>query len=167
MPPFSLDLLTDTEFEEFCFDLLIESGFVNVQWRKGTGFSTSPADRGRDIECERVITDPLDGSVRIEKWFVECKHYRQGVPPERFLGALSWAVAERPDLLLIIASNFLSNPAKDFVRQYQLNHNPHLRVKIWERPDLERLASSKVKLLRKYNVSSNYSFLSIMHPAHL
>ena len=28
--------LDETDFEGFCFDLLIELGFVNVDWRKGT-----------------------------------------------------------------------------------------------------------------------------------
>ena len=30
------DQLTATDFEEFCFDLLAEVGFINVDWRKGT-----------------------------------------------------------------------------------------------------------------------------------
>lgn len=28
--------LSPTDFEEFCFDLMSETGFVNVDWRKGT-----------------------------------------------------------------------------------------------------------------------------------
>ena len=51
MQEFSLNHLTDTEFEQFCYDLLSELKFVNLNWRKGTGFSSSPSDRGRDIEC--------------------------------------------------------------------------------------------------------------------
>jgi hypothetical protein len=27
--------MNETEFEEFCFDLLRELGFVNLDWRKG------------------------------------------------------------------------------------------------------------------------------------
>jgi hypothetical protein len=36
--PISFDELNETEFEEFCYDLLIELGFVNVDWRKGRGW---------------------------------------------------------------------------------------------------------------------------------
>jgi hypothetical protein len=45
----ALNRLSATEFEEFCHDLLEELGFVNLDWRKGTGKKTSPADSGRDI----------------------------------------------------------------------------------------------------------------------
>jgi hypothetical protein len=37
MQQFSLDRLTETEFEEFCYDLLCELGCSNISWRKGTG----------------------------------------------------------------------------------------------------------------------------------
>jgi hypothetical protein len=37
MSDISFDRLSSTKFEEFCFDLLSASGFVNVDWRKGTG----------------------------------------------------------------------------------------------------------------------------------
>ena len=46
----SFNHLSDSDFEEFCFDLLEELGFVNLNWRKGTGKKTSPSDSGRDIE---------------------------------------------------------------------------------------------------------------------
>ncbi len=52
MQPFSLDHFTETEFERFCYDLLSELKFINLNWRKGTGFASSPADHGRDIECQ-------------------------------------------------------------------------------------------------------------------
>lgn len=77
---FSLDHLTPTEFEEFCFDLLKELDFKNVNWRKGTGHKASSSDDGRDIECEKLIID-VDGKISTEKWFIECKRYKKGVPP--------------------------------------------------------------------------------------
>src|SRR5205823_1171452 len=138
---FSLDHLNDTEFEEFCFDLLSAIGATELSWRKGTGHSSSPADQGRDIECVFRHKD-IDGH-REEKWFAESKHYKQGVPPEKLQGALSWASAERPDVLLIIASNFLSNGAKIFLESYARNNKPSFKIKIWERPDLERLVLGK------------------------
>src|SRR5437870_2925217 len=109
MDAFSLDHLNETEFEQFCYDLLAELFFVNINWRKGTGLSSSPSDRGRDIVCQ-LLHKGVDGKQYFETWFVECKHYKQGVPPDKIQGAISWAVSERPDKLLIIASNFLSNP---------------------------------------------------------
>jgi Restriction endonuclease len=76
------DGLDPTEFEDFCFQLLDElPEFTNVDWRKGTGLSGSPSDRGRDIVAQVEQVDP-DGARRTETWFVDCKHYKQGVPPQ-------------------------------------------------------------------------------------
>jgi hypothetical protein len=154
MQEFSLNHLTDTEFEQFCYDLLSELKFINLNWRKGTGYSSSPSDRGRDIECQHTHED-IDGTVYLETWFVECKHYQQGVPPDKIQGALAWAAAERPDKLLIIASNFLSNPNKDHLESFIRNNKPGFRIKYWEKPDLERLTLDKPRLLRKYKLGGN------------
>jgi hypothetical protein len=69
---FSLDHLTDVEFEQFCYDLLREMGFVNLDWRKGTGLDASPSDQGRDIVCDLVVED-VDRTKILEQWFVQCK----------------------------------------------------------------------------------------------
>ena len=137
-----------------------------MSWRKGTGLASSPADRGRDIECHFEQRD-IDGAVRLEKWFVECKHYEKGVPAEKLQGAVSWARAERPDKLLFIASNFLSNPAKDHLDALERNERPFFIIKRWERPDLEKLTVGKTKLRRKYNIGGGFPHLALMHPAHI
>ncbi|MFJ9249376.1 restriction endonuclease [Streptomyces sp. NPDC101776] len=142
------DDMTDVEFEEFCFALLEELGFVNVDWRKGTGFNASPSDRGRDIVAERQIEE-FDGSHYVEKWFIDCKHYKQGVPPEKVSGLLSWVSAERADVALVIASNHLSNPCKDYLNAYQLNNRPPFRIKHWERPNLRKLIEGRGEFLSR------------------
>lgn len=163
---FSFDHLSPTEFEEFCFELLQNIGFVNVNWRKGTGHSSSPSDQGRDIECERIIED-IDGDATIERWFVECKHYKTGVPPDKIQGVLAWANSIRPDKVLIIVSNFLSNPCKNFIDEYVKNNNPPFKIKYWEKKGLEKTTHGQSLLLKKYNVGCDFSFISIMHPNHL
>jgi hypothetical protein len=167
MQPFSFDHLDETQFEEFCYDLLGEIGFINRSWRKGTGLTSSPSDRGRDIECDREVPDPA-GNKYLEKWFVECKHHKKGVSPDKLQGVLTWATAERPDHVLIIVSNFLSNAAKDYLEDYKNKNTPPFRIHgPWERPDLERLTVGKSRLLRKYGIGGSFPFLSILHPAHL
>lgn len=166
MKSFSLDHLNETKFEEFCYDLLFELGFININWRKGTGLLSSPSDRGRDIECQWEHED-IDGKKYLEKWFVECKHYIKGVPPDKLQNVLSWANSERPDKVLIIVSNFLSNSAIDYLEDYQKNNNPPFKIKLWQRMDIERLSIGKSKLLRKYNIIGEFPYLSIMHSAHL
>ena len=111
MLDFSFDHLNDTQFEEFCFDLIKQLGYQNASWRKGTGLSSSPSDQGRDIQAEQAVKD-IDGEVTIQKVFFECKHYKKGVPPEKIQGAFTWANSERPDKLILISSNFFRTRVK-------------------------------------------------------
>ena len=154
MKSISFDNLSPIEFEEFCFDLLQKLSFFNIDWRKGTGLKTSPSDRGRDIVFQREYPD-IDGTRYFETWFVECKHHKKGLPPEELQNLLSWANAERPDGVIIIVSNFLSNPAKDYLENYRKNNKPAYKIKYWEQPTLEKLVKNKISLLRKYNLISD------------
>ena len=142
-----------TDFEEFCFELLKGlPDFHNVDWRKGTPKSASPADRGRDIVAE-VDRFDVDGERHVERWFIDCKHYKRGVPPEALQGLLAWAQAERPHVALVIASGFLSNAAKDYLAGFELNNRPPFRVKSWERPTLETLGRDNPNLLARFFMS--------------
>jgi Restriction endonuclease len=153
MSDISFNRLSSTKFEEFCHDLLYASGFVNVEWRKGTGLASSPADKGRDIVCDLPRTDP-DGSRHFEKYFLDCKHFMKGVPPKELHNLLAWAEAERPDVVVFAVSNFLSNPAKDYVETYKRNNHPPFKIKYWEKPQLVRMLARKILLKRKYNLTS-------------
>lgn len=163
---FTLNDLSDTEFENFCFNILQSLDFVNLSWRKGTGLTSSPSDQGRDIQGELLRKD-VDGSEHHEKWFVECKHYVKGVPPDKIQGAISWANAERPDVLLIVVSNFLSNPTKNYLDDYQKQNKPPYRIKVWELKDLENLTAGKNDLRRKYGLPTEVAFLSILNNYHI
>jgi hypothetical protein len=143
--------LSDTQFEEFVFHLLDRLGFINVDWRKGTALQTSPADSGRDIVCQQLRED-VDKTKEFETWFVDCKHAKKGVPPGELQNLLTWAEAERPDVALIVASGFLSNPAKDYLEKYRRNRRPPFRIRCWERPKIEALAAKKRALLMEYNL---------------
>jgi len=163
---FSLNNLSETEFEDFCFDLLRSLNFVNLSWRKGTGLSSSPSDQGRDIEGELLRKD-VDGSEHHERWFVECKHYLRGVPPEKIQGAIAWANAMRPDVLLLVASNFFSNPAKTYIGNYLKENKPSYRIKIWELKDLENLTAGKSDLRHKYNLTTEVAFIVSLNNYHI
>lgn len=148
----SFERLSSADFEEFCADLLHSSGFVNIDWRKGTGLATSPADKGRDIVCDYLRPEP-DGSQHFERWLVDCKHFKKGVPPKELRNLLAWAEAERPDVALFISSNFLSNPAKEYLTTYRNNNRPPFKIRYWERPRLARMLRRKLTLQRKYDLT--------------
>ena len=151
MPKLDFSSLTETTFEEFTFHLLSRIGFVNVDWRKGTAHENSPADSGRDVVCQQIRED-IDKTKSVETWFVDCKHYKKGIPPGDLQNLLAWAEAERPHTALIVASGFLSNPAKDYLEKYKRNRNPPFRIKYWERPQLEKLTANKRSLVWEYGL---------------
>lgn len=152
MPKLTYEHINETQFEEFVFELMEALGFVNVDWRKGTPKKSSPADRGRDIVAQQLKED-IDGSKTLETWFVDCKHYQKGIPPTELQNLLSWAEAERPDIVLFVASGFLSNGAKDYLDAYKRNNRPAFKIKHWELPQLERITRGKVTLLRRHRLT--------------
>ena len=151
----SFNRLSDTKFEEFCYDLLEELGFVNLDWRKGTGKKSSPSDSGRDIVAHLQRTD-IDRTRRSETWFIDCKHYQKGVPARELQNLLAWAEAERPDVALFIVSNFLSNSAKDYLEAYKRNNRPPFEVKYWERPTLETMTRGRRDFLQMHGLLKKY-----------
>lgn len=159
--------LTPTEFEEFCKDLFALQGFENIDWRKGTGLDSSPSDNGRDIECEYHRYDHILGRTVIEKWFIECKHHKKGVPPDKIQGALSWAQAENPNRLIIMVSEFLTNACKEHIKTYKKNNSPRFEIEIWEKPRLEKLANKFPNLLKKYNIQKTDELLNYFNFYHL
>ncbi|MBI2690560.1 MAG: restriction endonuclease [Solirubrobacterales bacterium] len=154
--------MNPTAFEEFCFELLNEiDGFKNVDWRKGTPKDASPADGGRDIVAETEVVE-IDGATHTETWFIDCKHYSTGVSPSAIQGLLTWASAERPDVALIVASGYLSNPCKDYIALYTEENRPPFRIKFWERPHLDRLTRDKEDFLSRFLFSGNRSDSEIL-----
>jgi hypothetical protein len=148
------DGLSPTDFEEFCFDLLADTGFVDLDWRKGTPMASSPADRGRDIVAHLERED-VDGYTYRETWFVDCKHYKRGVPPEALHGTITWAQAERPSVVLFIASGYLTNGAKDWIATLKQSSNPPFRIRVWEMPQIRRLLVDHMDIAFKHDVETS------------
>ncbi len=144
--------MSPTAFEELCFDLMSETGFANVDWRKGTPKDSSPADRGRDIVAQ-IETRDIDGHKYLETWFVDCKHYERGVPPEALQGTITWAQAERPATVLFIASGYFTNGAKDWIANFERT-KPPFRIRTWEMPQLRRLLVDHMDVAFKHNVQT-------------
>lgn len=107
-----LDGMHWKEFEELCFDLLQKYQFFSLSWRQGGG------DKGRDIEGVYSVTNSLVGQYP-EKWFVECKHYKKGVPPEQIEPKLNWAVAGRAQHFVLMTNKYPTVPATEFLKERQ------------------------------------------------
>jgi len=64
--------LSDGDFEELTYDLLTALGFVDVNWRRGSGKAGTSADQGRDIVAQ-LRQREIDGTEHLETWFIQCK----------------------------------------------------------------------------------------------
>jgi hypothetical protein len=64
-------VLSADQFEALVFDLIrLADGYENVNWL----MRTNAADRGRDVEAQRVVIDALSGTRRT-RVIVQCKHW--------------------------------------------------------------------------------------------
>jgi hypothetical protein len=146
--------LSSTKFEEFCYDALKKLWFFNLEWRKGTGYDTSPSDSWRDIEAYVHSSDP-DWFEHTYKWFIDAKHYKKGVPVSDIQNIINRARAEKPNTVLIICSSDLTNWAKQWVEKYIQNERPYFRIRYWQNKDLEEIVTTHPQLLEKYNLLVN------------
>jgi hypothetical protein len=65
---------------------------------------------------------------------------------------MTWAEAERPSTALVIASGFLSNPAKDWLEAYVRNRHPPFRIRHWEKPILQRLLAKHPDMMGRHGI---------------
>lgn len=159
--------LTPCQFEEFCYHLLQSHMLRNINWRKGANGDASPADSGRDIECEYHRYDNILNRIIIEKWFIECKHCKQSVSPNQIDSALSWANAERPDRLIIMSSGFLSNRCKDHLKTAINNNKYSYKIEIWEQNEIERMARKYPYILKKFNIEVKDEIVNYLNEYHI
>ncbi|MGE0273774.1 MAG: restriction endonuclease, partial [Alphaproteobacteria bacterium] len=117
------------------------------------------------IVATQMRRDP-DGAEHPEQWFVQCKRYEKGVPPETLQGALAWSTAERPAVLVFAVSNFLSNPSKTFLEDYSEHNRPPFKIRIWERKDLERMLAGRVRLIARFGLEPEAPYVGA-HKAHI
>lgn len=137
--------LSPSDFEHFCFDLLLALGFHNVDWRRGG------SDRGRDLEATWLQSEPGGTSVQ-QRWLVECKRYLSGgVPISELINKLAWADAERPHYLLIITSSHLLPSTKDWLDSVAASKSYQIRV--WEGSRIAALMREFPDLAKTYFMS--------------
>ncbi len=84
----SFDDLTPENFEVFSEVLLTEMGYYNSHLMGNTRSS----DGGVDIVAYKDVEDK-EGEKHKEKWLIQCKHYKSGIPIKRA------DISEIPDLL--------------------------------------------------------------------
>lgn len=139
--------ITHTEFENLCYEILPFFGFSSLTWRQGG------ADNGRDIEAKLLFNSSFI-SDHYTKWFFECKHYTNGVPPEELNSKIAWADAQRPDFFCIITSSYITNGARVWLESL-IPLKPY-KIIVIEGVELKRKLVTVQSLIPKYFSEDKY-----------
>lgn len=148
--------LSPTQFEELCFDLLMEIGFRKLIWRQGG------ADSGRDIQGTREVLSGLLDPYE-ETWFFECKRYEGGVPPEALHSKIAWADAERPKHLVFFISSYITNNARTWLEA--IARDKYYRVHLIEGKQLQHLILRSQSLIARHFSSDVQQLMQQAHRA--
>lgn len=148
--------LSPTQFEELCFELLMELGFRKLIWRQGG------ADNGRDIQGTREVTSGILKPFE-ETWFFECKRYEGGVPPEALNSKIAWADAERPKHLVFFISSYISNNARTWLDT--ISRDKFYKVHLIEGKQLQYLVLRSHALVARYFSSDVQQLMQQAHRA--
>lgn len=123
--------------EELLFGLLNEMGASQLVWRSG-GPGGGSSDGGRDLEATFHRPTP-DGDIESEYWWVEAKGRTKTVEPDAVKSAvINSHDRKQLDLILVATNSYFSNPTRDWVANWSLNH-PRPKIRLWDRNDLFKL----------------------------
>jgi hypothetical protein len=149
MRSLDFDPLDETEFEEFCFELLVDLGFVNVDWRTGTGFNASPSDRGRDIvgqaQAYRRGRYRAPGNLVRRLQALQAWSAARGPPGPAGMGARRAAPHGPRDRLQLLVERLQGLLAR--LREQQPAAVPD---QVWERPVLQHPTQDNRDLLSRF-----------------
>lgn len=133
--------LSPSEFEELCFDLILNFQYEDVLWREGS------TDDGRDIEATQRLVNPLTYNYS-EKWFFECKRHATGVSVEDLNTKILWADAMKPDHLVFITSSHFTTQCLRWIES--ITPNKMYRLHTINGAYLKRLIAKTPKIYNKY-----------------
>lgn len=143
------ETISPRAFENLCYDLIVKYGYTNVVWRKGG------ADDGRDIEAKLTFNNAI--KPKQTKWFFECKHYTNAIPPEHLNSKIAWADAEQPDFLTVFCSSYISNNARDWLEK--ISNSKNYEIIIMEGEEIKERLLNYPELIEQYFSSSRYEKL--------
>lgn len=115
------------DFEEFCAQLIVELGFVNVR-RQGGG-----SQFGRDIAADYPAR-------KLESWHFECKKYSRRITVKEIAGKLLWAGTDSVlDYFVLVSNADVSNDVVEVLRRLA---DRRYQVRLWTGNTFRRLLSA-------------------------
>jgi hypothetical protein len=133
-------------FERLLHDLFSSfPEYENVAWLT----TTTAADRGRDLSCDRVTVEST-GTVRRERVIIQAKHYLTRSVDDREIGGLvvqmkHWDTPPPVRVLIIATSGNFATSAVEWVDKHNAAGD-RPEIQMWNRVKLESLLAQRPQL---------------------
>jgi hypothetical protein len=144
------DSLDAEAFERLIFELLRQAaGYENPQWL----MRTNAPDRGRDLSCDRVVTDELSGTKR-DRVIIQCRHWLDRSISVHDIATLREQVVlwdPPPRVLIIATSGRFSSDAVASIEKSNAT-DQRLSIEMWPESHLESLLASRPALIAEFGL---------------
>jgi hypothetical protein len=143
--------LSDDDFERLIFEIIRQTpGYENANWL----MKTHAPDRGRDLQVERVVNDPLSGTRRY-RVIVQCKHWlTKSIGGKDLIECVETVKIWEPppvDELIIATSGRFSSDAVTLAEKR--NHERRVpSVQLWPESHLEGLLARRPSLVTAFGL---------------
>ncbi len=143
--------ISDEEFEGLVFELVRSAhGYENANWL----MRAHAADRGRDIEVHRVLTDPL-AETRRRRVVVQCKHWQtKSVNRNELVACIEAAKlweGGRVDTVVVATSGRFTQDAVALKEKYDADRTVP-SVELWPDNHLELLVARRPHLAAMFGL---------------
>jgi hypothetical protein len=122
------------QFENLTYECLRALGMKNLVWR------TPGSDGGRDIEGYVYLND-MAGFSEQQKWFVECKRYKNSISWPTVWEKIAYAVSNDVDILLVSTTSNPSPQCENEISKWNLAKRRPV-IRFWRGYDLANLVRS-------------------------
>jgi len=146
----NFDVLEGGGFERLLFELLSTTpGYANANWLT----ETNAPDRGRDLQVERIIRDPLTGTSS-ERIIVQAKHWKRSLNLSDCKRALdpieTWEPPPVAELIIATTGRFTTD-AISWIEQHN-NAGGRPKIVMWADSTIERFLAGRGDLVAEFNL---------------
>ncbi|MFE2999587.1 restriction endonuclease [Nocardia sp. NPDC059246] len=132
------DSVVGTQLEELLYGLMEALGAHDLVWRSGSNVGVTASDGGRDLEATFDRATP-DGELDRTRWWIEAKGRERTVAKADVMESVHNAAGRSDiDVLVFCTNSRFSNPTRDWVAQWQVNH-ARPKIRLWDRDKLASL----------------------------
>lgn len=145
LPEIDFKSFSNSDFNQFAYDLLKEYGFKSITWHYSDHF-----DFGFDLMAEYQNKDPF-GNIKLETWLIEIKFYsedRYSINSiNQLINSFNKTSGQNANILLI-TNSILTSITEDYLNNLKRKEN--IPITIVDGNALKKLVSKKKNLINRY-----------------